>query len=34
MRLDREDWVIYRIDRISEEAIDVNELRREVNEAS
>ena len=34
MRLDREDWVIYRIDRISEEAIDVGELRSEAREAS
>ena len=28
LRTDRDDWVIYRIDRISEERIDLEELRR------
>jgi len=34
MRMDKEDWVIYQIDRTSQEPVDVNELRAESDDAA
>ncbi len=34
MRMDKEDWVIYEIDRTSQEPLDVNELRAESDDAA